>query len=137
MLLATSGFAAIVRGITSLNGAWDPEATWRFNHSIFGRVFYGLRLRPIIPRSRGQEDCAFKGEMPNETVGARAERKSLQSVYDRDLLGTNILIAEGTGVSDTAQGYPDTPGIWTKEQVEAWKPIVDAVHMVIYRLEKI
>ncbi|XP_059653566.1 12-oxophytodienoate reductase 2-like isoform X2 [Cornus florida] len=23
---------------------------------------------------------------------------------------------------------PDTPGIWTKEQVEAWKPIVDAVH---------
>lgn len=20
------------------------------------------------------------------------------------------------------------PGIWTKEQVEAWKPIVDAVH---------
>ena len=24
--------------------------------------------------------------------------------------------------------YPDIPGIWTKEQVEAWKPIVDAVH---------
>ncbi|CAB4314325.1 unnamed protein product [Prunus armeniaca] len=40
-----------------------------------------------------------------------------------------LLIAEATGVSDTAQGYPDTPGIWTKEQVEAWKPIVDAVHM--------
>ncbi|KAF1002699.1 12-oxophytodienoate reductase 1-like [Apium graveolens] len=39
-----------------------------------------------------------------------------------------LLISEATGVSDTAQGYPDTPGIWTKEQVEAWKPIVDAVH---------
>jgi 12-oxophytodienoic acid reductase len=39
-----------------------------------------------------------------------------------------LLIAEATGVSDTAQGYPDTPGVWTKEQVEAWKPIVDAVH---------
>ena len=24
--------------------------------------------------------------------------------------------------------YPETPGIWTKEQVEAWRPIVDAVH---------
>ncbi|KAJ7949726.1 12-oxophytodienoate reductase [Quillaja saponaria] len=35
---------------------------------------------------------------------------------------------EATGVSDTAQGITDTPGIWTKEQVEAWKPIVDAVH---------
>ncbi|KAB1210908.1 12-oxophytodienoate reductase 1 [Morella rubra] len=39
-----------------------------------------------------------------------------------------LLIAEATGVSDTAQGYKDTPGIWTKEQVEAWKPIVDGVH---------
>ncbi|XP_039118076.1 LOW QUALITY PROTEIN: putative 12-oxophytodienoate reductase 11 [Dioscorea cayenensis subsp. rotundata] len=39
-----------------------------------------------------------------------------------------FLIAEATGVSDTAQGYPETPGIWTKEQVEAWKPIVKAVH---------
>ncbi|KAG6659217.1 12-oxophytodienoate reductase 1-like isoform X1 [Carya illinoinensis] len=39
-----------------------------------------------------------------------------------------LLITEATGVSDTAQGYPETPGIWTKEQVEAWKPIVDAVH---------
>ncbi|KAI4324206.1 hypothetical protein L6164_023761 [Bauhinia variegata] len=39
-----------------------------------------------------------------------------------------LLIAESTGISDTAQGYPNTPGIWTKEQVEAWKPIVDAVH---------
>ncbi|CAL2229741.1 unnamed protein product [Prunus armeniaca] len=33
--------------------------------------------------------CSQEGEMLDETVGARAERKSLQSVYDRDLLGTN------------------------------------------------
>lgn len=39
-----------------------------------------------------------------------------------------FLITEATTISDTAQGYKDTPGIWTKEQVEAWKPIVDAVH---------
>lgn len=39
-----------------------------------------------------------------------------------------LLIAEATGVSPTAQGYPNTPGIWSEEQVEAWKPIVNAVH---------
>ncbi|BBG95970.1 hypothetical protein Prudu_004641 [Prunus dulcis] len=39
-----------------------------------------------------------------------------------------LLIAEASGVSDTAQGFPDCPGLWTREQVEAWKPIVDAVH---------
>ncbi|XP_050378774.1 putative 12-oxophytodienoate reductase 11 [Argentina anserina] len=39
-----------------------------------------------------------------------------------------LLITGATGVSDTAQGYPNTHGIWKKEQVEAWKPVVDAVH---------
>ena len=39
-----------------------------------------------------------------------------------------LLISESTGVSETAQGYPSTPGIWTKDQVEAWKPVVEGVH---------
>ncbi|XP_050219467.1 12-oxophytodienoate reductase 2-like [Mercurialis annua] len=48
--------------------------------------------------------------------------------YSQRTTKGGLLICEATGVSDTAQGYPYTPGIWTKEQVEAWKPIVDAVH---------
>ncbi|XP_062163540.1 putative 12-oxophytodienoate reductase 11 [Alnus glutinosa] len=39
-----------------------------------------------------------------------------------------FLITEASGISDTAQGSLNTPGIWTREQVEAWKPIVNAVH---------
>ncbi|KAK4483900.1 hypothetical protein RD792_011109 [Penstemon davidsonii] len=48
--------------------------------------------------------------------------------YSQRATKGGFLLSEACGVSDTAQGYPDTPGIWTKEQVEAWKPIVDAVH---------
>uniref|UniRef100_A0A0E0DER6 NADH:flavin oxidoreductase/NADH oxidase N-terminal domain-containing protein n=1 Tax=Oryza meridionalis TaxID=40149 RepID=A0A0E0DER6_9ORYZ len=48
--------------------------------------------------------------------------------YQQRTTKGGLLIAEATGISDTAQGYKDTPGIWTKEQVEAWKPIVDGVH---------
>ncbi|GAB4839507.1 12-oxophytodienoate reductase 1, variant 2 [Ancistrocladus abbreviatus] len=48
--------------------------------------------------------------------------------YSQRTTKGGLLICEATGVSDTAQGYPHTPGIWTKEQVEAWKPIVEAVH---------
>ncbi|KAL7118296.1 hypothetical protein ACP275_03G127100 [Erythranthe tilingii] len=48
--------------------------------------------------------------------------------YSQRATKGGFLLSEATGVSDTAQGYPHTPGIWTKEQVEAWKPIVDAVH---------
>ncbi|GLU06698.1 hypothetical protein SLE2022_237040 [Rubroshorea leprosula] len=48
--------------------------------------------------------------------------------YSQRTTKGGLVITEATGVSNTAQGYQDTPGIWTKEQVEAWKPIVDAVH---------
>ncbi|URE12337.1 12-oxophytodienoic acid reductase, partial [Musa troglodytarum] len=47
--------------------------------------------------------------------------------YSQRTSNGGFLIAEATGVSDTAHGLPHTPGIWTREQVEAWKPIVDAV----------
>lgn len=39
-----------------------------------------------------------------------------------------FLIAEACAVSESARGYPDVPGLWTHQQVVAWKPIVDAVH---------
>ncbi|KAL0422220.1 UNVERIFIED_CONTAM: putative 12-oxophytodienoate reductase 11 [Sesamum latifolium] len=48
--------------------------------------------------------------------------------YSQRTTKGGLLIAEATGISDTAQGSHDTPGIWTKEHVEAWKPIVEAVH---------
>ncbi|PWA60788.1 Aldolase-type TIM barrel [Artemisia annua] len=48
--------------------------------------------------------------------------------YSQRTTEGGLLITEATGVSNTAQGYPETPGIWTKEHVEAWKPIVKAVH---------
>ncbi|XP_043721698.1 putative 12-oxophytodienoate reductase 11 isoform X13 [Telopea speciosissima] len=48
--------------------------------------------------------------------------------YSQRTTKGGLLISEATGVSDTAQGHLHSPGIWTKEQVEAWKPIVDSVH---------
>ncbi|KAI3774172.1 hypothetical protein L1987_48716 [Smallanthus sonchifolius] len=48
--------------------------------------------------------------------------------YSQRTTKGGFLISEAAGVSDTAQGYGYTPGIWTKEQIEASKPIVNAVH---------
>ncbi|XP_020218886.1 putative 12-oxophytodienoate reductase 11 [Cajanus cajan] len=48
--------------------------------------------------------------------------------YSQRTTNGGFLIGEASGVSETAQGYPNTPGIWRREQVEAWKPIVKAVH---------
>lgn len=39
-----------------------------------------------------------------------------------------LIIAEATGISATAHGFPDTPGMWKPEHIQGWKPVVKAVH---------
>ncbi len=48
--------------------------------------------------------------------------------YSQRATAGGLIIAEATVISATSQGFPHTPGIWTQEQTEAWKPIVKAVH---------
>nr|XP_010932417.1 12-oxophytodienoate reductase 7 [Elaeis guineensis] len=39
-----------------------------------------------------------------------------------------FLITEGTVISPTGAGFPHCPGIYTQEQIDAWKKVVNAVH---------
>ncbi|CAG8040243.1 unnamed protein product [Penicillium olsonii] len=39
-----------------------------------------------------------------------------------------LIIAEATLISATEAGIPHGPGIWTEDQIQAWKQITDAVH---------
>ncbi|KAL9657143.1 hypothetical protein ABK040_002768 [Willaertia magna] len=39
-----------------------------------------------------------------------------------------LLISEATQVHKQGQGYPNTPGIYSNEQIEAWKKVTEAVH---------
>ena len=42
--------------------------------------------------------------------------------------GAGLIVSEATAISHQAQGYSDVPGIWSDEQVHAWKKVTDAVH---------
>lgn len=48
--------------------------------------------------------------------------------YTQRAFKGSFQLSEGTVVSPYGHGYPNTPGINTQEHVEAWKPIVQAVH---------
>jgi len=41
---------------------------------------------------------------------------------------SGLLITEGTGPSPAGMGYARTPGIYTQDQIAAWKRVTDAVH---------
>lgn len=48
--------------------------------------------------------------------------------YYRQRATAGLIITEGTGISREGLGWPNAPGLWTDEQVEAWKPVTEAVH---------
>jgi 2,4-dienoyl-CoA reductase-like NADH-dependent reductase (Old Yellow Enzyme family) len=48
--------------------------------------------------------------------------------YYRQRAGAGLIISEATSVTPMGVGYPDTPGIWSDEQVAGWKKVTDAVH---------
>ena len=48
--------------------------------------------------------------------------------YYAQRASAGLIIAEATQISAQAQGYQDTPGIYTDEQVAGWRKVTDAVH---------
>ena len=50
-------------------------------------------------------------------MSARAQRAS-----------AGLILSEGIPIDPLGVGYANVPGLWSKEQTEAWKPITAAVH---------
>ncbi|GAB4070645.1 alkene reductase [Ancylobacter sonchi] len=48
--------------------------------------------------------------------------------YYAQRASAGLIITEATQVSKQAQGYQNTPGIYTPEQIAGWRPVTDAVH---------
>lgn len=48
--------------------------------------------------------------------------------YYAQRAGAGLIVSEATGMSAQGLGWPYAPGIWTPEQMEAWKPVTQAVH---------
>ncbi|KAL0482501.1 12-oxophytodienoate reductase [Acrasis kona] len=48
--------------------------------------------------------------------------------YSQRTTKGGLIISEATFISTTAGMYPNAPGIYTQEQIDAWKIITDAVH---------
>jgi N-ethylmaleimide reductase len=53
---------------------------------------------------------------------------ALMREYYVQRASAGLIITEATGISQQGLGWPSSPGIWSEDQVAAWRPIVSAVH---------
>lgn len=68
-----------------------------------------------LTRCRG---TGTDGRVPNDLMREYYEQRA----------SAGLILTEATSVAPMGVGYPNTPGIWSDEQVEGWKKITQAVH---------
>lgn len=74
--------------------------------------------------------------LPNRMVMAPLTRNraagmvpgEINATYYVQRASAGLIISEGTQVSPLGQGYPETPGIHSPEQVRGWKRVTDELH---------
>ena len=54
--------------------------------------------------------------------------QAMHAAYYAQRVSAGLIISEATQISPLGQGYPDTPGIHSEEQIAAWRDVTDAVH---------
>lgn len=87
--------------------------------SLFDPIDFGAIHLPnrilMSPLTRGR---STRGHVPQPVMGD----------YYAQRASAGLIISEATGISQQGLGWAYAPGLWTQEQVEAWKPIVAQVH---------
>lgn len=75
--------------------------------------------------------------LPNRVVLAPLTRnraaagyvpRELNAIHYAQRASAGLLITEASQISPQGMGYPNTPGIYTPEQVQGWRLVTDAVH---------
>src|SRR6476659_9817917 len=69
----------------------------------------------LAPMTRGRAGAA---RLPNRMMAEYYAQRS----------SAGLLITEATTISEEAEGWSESPGIYTDEMVEGWKFTTDAVH---------
>ena len=64
----------------------------------------------------------------NRSTGPGRVPNALMRDYYVQRASAGLIISEATSVAPAGVGYPHTPGVWSGEQVEGWRKIVEGVH---------
>lgn len=78
----------------------------------------GLQLRNRVVMAPMTRARAGKTRVPN----------ALMAQYYRQRSNAGLIITEATTISPQANGWVDSPGIYTDDQQAGWAPVVDAIH---------
>jgi N-ethylmaleimide reductase len=66
--------------------------------------------------------------LTRDRAGPRQTPTALMVEYYAQRAGAGLIVTEATQISAEGQGYLDTPGVYSDEQIAGWRRVTDAVH---------
>ena len=99
----------------------EPGKEMNMNHGL--RLLEPIRLGGLDLPNR-----VFMSPLTRCRASAGRVPNLLMRDYYVQRASAGLILSEATAISPMAVGYPDTPGIWSPEQVQGWKTITEAVH---------
>ena len=87
------------------------------------KLFEPYKLGPITLPNR-----AVMAPLTRNRAVAGMVPSSLAVEYYGQRASAGLLITEASQISQQGQGYQDTPGIYSSEQVAGWRKVTDSVH---------
>ena len=66
--------------------------------------------------------------LTRDRAGPRQVPTPLMAEYYAQRASAGLIVSEATQISAEGQGYLDTPGIYSDEQIAGWRRVTDAVH---------
>lgn len=85
------------------------------------RLFHPVRLG-----DRHIENRIVLPPLTRSRATAEGSATELMREYYAQRSGAGLIIAEGTVVTPQASAYANVPGLFTDEQINAWRPVVEA-----------
>lgn len=85
-------------------------------------------LEPFELRDLSLQNRVALAPMTRARAGASRVPNSIMVEYYAQRAAAGLIITEATTISEQANGWVDSPGIYTDEMVEGWKQVTDAVH---------
>ena len=94
----------------------------RENHRM-STLFDPIRVGSIQARNR-----IVMAPLTRNRAGPNQTPTPLMALYYEQRASAGLIVSEATQIAPEAQGYRDTPGIYSPEQLRGWRAVTAAVH---------
>jgi N-ethylmaleimide reductase len=103
--------------------ATPPDKTAAASKATMPTLFTPIRVGHILAANR-----IMMAPLTRNRAGPEQVPTALMATYYEQRASAGLIVSEATQISPSAQGYLDTPGLYSPRQVRGWNRVTDDVH---------